>query len=194
MQAGAAKVYAIEASGMVQYAQKLLHANPALGARIVILHDKVEAVTLPEKADILISEPMGTLLVNERMLETYVFARRHMLKAGGKMFPGSGVIHAAAFSDEALFAEQLNMAAFWANESFYGVNLTALHADAQAVRPRICTVVAQSGDACCARAVGTFSQRRFIGAVERLAMMCRLGGRRCCHVKSWLIFPPMSTL
>lgn len=137
MQAGAARVYAIEASGMVKYAQKLLDTNPALGARIVILHGKLEALTLPEKADILISEPMGTLLVNERMLETYVYARQHMLKAGGKMFPGSGVMYAAAFADEALFAEQLTMAAFWANEGFYGINLTALHADAQAVRPEI---------------------------------------------------------
>jgi hypothetical protein len=32
---------------------------------------------------------MGTLLVNERMLETYLFARDHFLKPGGKMFPVS---------------------------------------------------------------------------------------------------------
>jgi len=37
--------------------------------------------------DILISEPMGTLLVNERMLETYLYARDQFLKPGGKMFP-----------------------------------------------------------------------------------------------------------
>ena len=30
---------------------------------------------------------MGTLLVNERMLETYLYARDHFLKPGGKMFP-----------------------------------------------------------------------------------------------------------
>lgn len=35
---------------------------------------------------------MGTLLVNERMLETYLYARDHFLKPGGKMFPvSSGV-------------------------------------------------------------------------------------------------------
>lgn len=32
-------------------------------------------------------QPMGTLLVNERMLETYVYARDKFLKPGGKMFP-----------------------------------------------------------------------------------------------------------
>lgn len=37
--------------------------------------------------DVLVSEPMGTLLVNERMLETYLYARDRFLKPGGKMFP-----------------------------------------------------------------------------------------------------------
>lgn len=44
-------------------------------------------VSLPERVDVLVSEPMGTLLVNERMLETYIYARNHFLKPGGKMFP-----------------------------------------------------------------------------------------------------------
>jgi histone-arginine methyltransferase CARM1 len=35
----------------------------------------VEEVELPEKVDIIISEPIGFLLVHERMLETYVIAR-----------------------------------------------------------------------------------------------------------------------
>ena len=39
------------------------------------------------KVDVLVSEPMGTLLVNERMLETYIFARDRFLKPGGRMFP-----------------------------------------------------------------------------------------------------------
>lgn len=35
----------------------------------------VEEAELPEKVDIIISEPIGFLLVHERMLETYVIAR-----------------------------------------------------------------------------------------------------------------------
>jgi len=31
---------------------------------------------LPEKVDMIISEPMGIMLVNERMLESYLHARR----------------------------------------------------------------------------------------------------------------------
>jgi hypothetical protein len=56
---------------------------------------------------------MGTLLVNERMLETYVYARKRFLKPGGKMFPQVGRIHVAAFSDEVLYGELVSKAAFW---------------------------------------------------------------------------------
>jgi hypothetical protein len=59
-----------------------------------VCHSKVEELKLDsegERVDVLVSEPMGTLLVNERMLETYLYARDHFLKPGGKMFPVDGV-------------------------------------------------------------------------------------------------------
>ncbi|KAM6545175.1 hypothetical protein CsatB_025911 [Cannabis sativa] len=129
-QAGAKHVYAVEASEMAEYAQKLIAGNPALSQRITVIKGKVEDVELPEKADILISEPMGTLLVNERMLESYVIARDRFLQPAGKMFPTVGRIHMAPFSDEYLFVEIANKALFWQQENYYGVNLTALHGSA----------------------------------------------------------------
>jgi hypothetical protein len=56
-----------------------------------VCHSKVEELRLDddELVDVLVSEPMGTLLVNERMLETYLYARDHFLKPGGKLFPVS---------------------------------------------------------------------------------------------------------
>ncbi|GFY85109.1 protein arginine methyltransferase 4A [Actinidia rufa] len=89
-QAGAKHVYAVEASEMAEYARKLIAGNPSLGQRITVIKGKVEEVELLEKADILISEPMGTLLINERMLETYVIARDRFLVPNGKMFPTLG--------------------------------------------------------------------------------------------------------
>jgi histone-arginine methyltransferase CARM1 len=58
-QAGAKHVYAVEASDMAYYARKLIAGNQPYGQRITVIHGKVEEVELPEKADILISEPMG---------------------------------------------------------------------------------------------------------------------------------------
>ena len=40
-------------------------------------------VDIPEKVDMIISEPMGYMLFNERMLESYVHARK-WLKPGGE--------------------------------------------------------------------------------------------------------------
>ncbi|XP_022028932.1 probable histone-arginine methyltransferase 1.3 isoform X1 [Helianthus annuus] len=129
-QAGAKHVYAVEASEMADYAQKLIAGNPILGQRITVIKGKVEDVELPEKADILISEPMGTLLVNERMLESYVIARDRFLVPNGKMFPTVGRIHMAPFSDEYLYVEVANKALFWQQQNYYGVDLTALHGTA----------------------------------------------------------------
>ena len=58
----------------------------------MVVNSKIEELTEASKVDVLVSEPMGTLLVNERMLETYLYARDHFLKPGGKMFPVSGNI------------------------------------------------------------------------------------------------------
>mmetsp|Transcript_3043 Transcript_3043/g.7591 ORF Transcript_3043/g.7591 Transcript_3043/m.7591 type:complete len:571 (-) Transcript_3043:541-2253(-) len=128
--AGARKVYAVEASGMARFARRLADGNPSLGSRIEVINSKVEEVTLSEKVDVLVSEPMGTLLVNERMLETYLYARDAFLKPGGKMFPQLGRIHAAAFSDEVLHAEVATKAVFWTQNNFYGVDVTPLYPSA----------------------------------------------------------------
>eukprot|EP00955_Chlamydomonas_euryale_P050655 354622-Chlamydomonas_euryale.AAC.8 len=80
----------------------------------------------PVQVDVLISEPMGTLLVNERMLETYLYARDHFLAPGGKMFPQVGRIHVAAFSDHVLYNEVLAKSCFWMQPNFYGVDVSSL--------------------------------------------------------------------
>ncbi|KAJ4870929.1 putative histone-arginine methyltransferase 1.4 [Raphanus sativus] len=128
--AGAKHVYAVEASEMADYARKLIAGNPLLAERITVIKGKIEDIELPEKADVLISEPMGTLLVNERMLETYVIARDRFLSPNGKMFPTVGRIHMAPFSDEFLFVEMANKALFWQQQNYYGVDLTPLYASA----------------------------------------------------------------
>lgn len=56
---------------------------------VEIIQSKVEELALDAQVDVLVSEPMGTLLVNERMLETYLYARNRFLKKGGRMFPVS---------------------------------------------------------------------------------------------------------
>lgn len=123
-QAGARKVYAVEASNMAQYAQQLVAANN-LSDRISVIAGKIEEIELPEKVDVIISEPMGYMLYNERMLETYLHAKK-WLKPDGKMYPSRGDLHVAPFTDEALFSEQYNKANFWYQTSFHNVDLSSL--------------------------------------------------------------------
>ena len=40
---------------------------------MVIITGKVEEISIPEKVDVIISEPIGFLLVHERMLGKYLF-------------------------------------------------------------------------------------------------------------------------
>lgn len=123
-QAGARKVYAVEASNMAQFAQQLVAAN-GLSEHITVIAGKIEEIEIPEKVDVIISEPMGYMLYNERMLETYLHAKK-WLKPNGKMFPSRGDLHVAPFTDEALYSEQYNKANFWYQRSFHNVDLSVL--------------------------------------------------------------------
>ncbi|XP_037957642.1 probable histone-arginine methyltransferase CARMER [Teleopsis dalmanni] len=125
IQVGAAKVYSIETANMARYTLQLAVANK-VEDKIIILTGEVNEIDLPEKVDVIISEPMGYMLYNDRMLETYLYARK-WLKVGGKMFPTHGELHVAPFSDQSLYSELCFNANFWYQQSFHGVNLTTLH-------------------------------------------------------------------
>lgn len=131
--AGAKRVYAVEASNMAEHAVTLVKAN-GLEDVIKVVKGRVEDIELPEKVDVMISEPMGVMLVHERMMESYIIARNRFLKpAGGRetpggnqMFPSSGSIYVAPFSDISLLADTISKIEFWENKDFFGVDLSSL--------------------------------------------------------------------
>mmetsp|Transcript_47837 Transcript_47837/g.84831 ORF Transcript_47837/g.84831 Transcript_47837/m.84831 type:complete len:616 (-) Transcript_47837:86-1933(-) len=127
-QAGASAVYAVEASSMAEVTKLLAEANSGnFQGQIEVVNKTLEAIRdeVPEKVDVLVSEPIGTFLFNERMIETYLCARDRFLKPGGKMFPNCANLCIAPFSDTTLHWEQQNKNGFWKNTSFYGLDLTA---------------------------------------------------------------------
>ena len=131
--AGARKVYAVEASSMAACARKLVEAN-GLGSIIEVIEGKVEDIDARtiEPVDLIISEPMGFLLVHERMLESFVRARQlYMKPEGGKMFPSNGTMFFLPFSDWSIHSEQENKATFWKTTDFYGVDLSSLEPEAK---------------------------------------------------------------
>ena len=74
------QVYAVEGSSIAKHAEMLVRANK-LDNIIHVISGKIEEIELPEKVDMIISEPMGYMLLNERMLETYLHAKK-WLKPG----------------------------------------------------------------------------------------------------------------
>ena len=76
------QVYAVEASSIAVHAAKLVEANKVDDV-IKVLSGKIEEIQLPEQVDVIISEPMGYMLLNERMLETFLHAKK-FLKPGGE--------------------------------------------------------------------------------------------------------------
>ena len=69
VQAGAKVVYAVEASESIVIAENLAKSN-GMEDKVIFVKGKVEEIDLPEKVDVIISEPIGCLLVHERMLES----------------------------------------------------------------------------------------------------------------------------
>ncbi|EPZ31466.1 S-adenosyl-L-methionine-dependent methyltransferase [Rozella allomycis CSF55] len=134
-QAGAKKVYAVEASPMAKLAEKLVKQN-GLEDVITVIQDKVENLELPEMVDVIVSEPIGVLLVHERMIESFIFARNKFLKRNVteectcQMYPSRGSICLAPFSDAPLYTELMTRYRFWEQTGFYGVDLTGLKEDA----------------------------------------------------------------
>lgn len=92
--AGAAKVYAVEATDMAERGRRIVEAN-GLGEVITVLQGTVETVTLPCKVDVIISEWMGYFLLRESMLDSVLFARDKFLKPGGALYPSHASLYLA---------------------------------------------------------------------------------------------------
>jgi len=131
VQAGAKRVYAVEASRMARNISKVVKNSPAYTDKIVVVNKKIEEAEELEKVDVIVSEPMGVLLVHERMIESFILSRDKYLKPGGVLFPNSGLIYLAPVSDALLWTQTQAKARFWNNKDFFGVDFSVLENDAR---------------------------------------------------------------
>lgn len=96
-QAGAKRVYAIEASNMAEHARIFIKDN-SYDQVVTVIEDKVENIKLPEKVDVIVSEWMGITLLVENMLPSVLFARDNFLKTGGLILPEVAEMYIAPIS------------------------------------------------------------------------------------------------
>lgn len=84
--AGARAVYAVEATDIADIAEQVFELN-GVGDRVTVLRGWSHHVDLPELADVLVTETIGSEPLEEDILGAVLDARKRMLKPGAVMIP-----------------------------------------------------------------------------------------------------------
>ncbi|XP_038160230.1 protein arginine N-methyltransferase 6 [Cyprinodon tularosa] len=126
-QAGAKKVYAVEACSIAEQAVEIVKQNN-VEEIVEIIRGTVETVELPEKVDVIVSEWMGYALLHESMLNSVLFARDKWLKPGGVILPSRAELFITPISDPVV-EDRLY---FWYTvKDRYGVDMSSMSDFAQ---------------------------------------------------------------
>jgi protein arginine N-methyltransferase 1 len=84
--AGAKRVYAIEVGDIIEYARKIAAANH-WADKVVFIKDLSTHVTLNEKVDVVVSEIMGSMAIEEDIVTYMADAKSRFLRQGGILVP-----------------------------------------------------------------------------------------------------------
>ncbi|KAG5521632.1 hypothetical protein RHGRI_034006 [Rhododendron griersonianum] len=119
-QAGAKRVYAVDASDIAVQANEVVRANK-LSDTVIVLHGRIEDVEINEEVDVIISEWMGYMLLYESMLGSIITARDRWLKPGGLILPSDATLYIAPITQPDRYSESIE---FWRN--VYGIDMSAM--------------------------------------------------------------------
>ncbi len=119
-QLGASKVYAIEPSEIIQIAREVAAANDCTG-KIEFFEQLSDRVTLPARADVILSDLRGILPFFQRHIPAIVDARQRFLGAGGILIPRKDTLWAAIVEAPKPYGELVDP---WEKNPF-GQNLKA---------------------------------------------------------------------
>ena len=103
-EAGAARVYSVEVSGMIEIARAAAAAN-GFGDRLVGIHGMSTEVVLPERVDAIVCDQVGRFGFEAGILEHGNDARRRFLKPGGVMMPQRVDLFVAPVESHETFAQ-----------------------------------------------------------------------------------------
>ncbi|MGH8441773.1 MAG: 50S ribosomal protein L11 methyltransferase, partial [Nevskiaceae bacterium] len=117
---GARKVYAVEPSEARVVGAELARAN-GCDDRIEFIPEFSFEVTLPERADVMVSDLRGPLPLHGAHISAVVDARRRLLAPGGIQIPQRDTVRAQLVSDPALHA---NVLGAWRSD-VHGLDLSA---------------------------------------------------------------------
>jgi hypothetical protein len=100
---GARKVYAIETNDTIEVARSIAAANGYAG-RIEFHQAMSTAVTLPERADVIVADMAGMLPWFHRGIPSIIDARRRMLGAQGVLIPQRDVVWTAVVEADEMYS------------------------------------------------------------------------------------------
>lgn len=101
---GARHVYAVERTQIAKLASQLV-ADNHLDHTVTVLHADAASVDVPEPVDIIVSEWLGGIGVDENLLPALLAVRDRSLRPGGLMIPGSVTSWLAPIFDTVLTEE-----------------------------------------------------------------------------------------
>lgn len=101
--AGARRVYAVESGGILEAARATVAEN-GWADRVSFVRRDSRRATLPEPADVVISETLGSMGVEENVVEIMADTRRRLLKPGGRLIPSRVQVFVAPVSLEETYA------------------------------------------------------------------------------------------
>jgi len=118
-QLGAERVFAIEPAEIIQVAREVAAAN-GCADRIEFFEGLSNRVTLPTRADVILSDLRGILPLFERHIPAIVDARRRFLAPGGTMIPRRDTVWAAIVEAPKPYSEVVD---HW-DQNAFGQNLS----------------------------------------------------------------------
>jgi type I protein arginine methyltransferase len=118
---GARRVFAIEPGDIINTAREVAKAN-GLEKSIEFYQAMSTEVSLPERADVIVSDLRGVLPLFERHLPSIVDARKRLLAPGGSLIPRSDSLWVACVSAPDLHAEVTSP---WSDNAF-GLDMRSL--------------------------------------------------------------------
>lgn len=117
---GARHVYAIDPSPSVHVGRELAKAN-GVDDRITFMQQRSTDITLPERADIIVSDIRGVLPWFQHHIPSIVDARERLLAPGGVLIPEQDTVWAAMVHAPKLYAPHVVP---W-DDNAYGLDLSA---------------------------------------------------------------------
>lgn len=103
---GAGRVYALEFYDIIQVAREVAAVN-GLGDRIEFLQGLSTEVTLPERADVIVSDLRDVLPFYQRHLPVIADARKRFLAPGGTLIPLSDTLWAAVVEAPQVYSSRV---------------------------------------------------------------------------------------